>query len=659
MLPRIQKFICQKKTAIKRLLCLLVVFFVFHVAAPILVHAQGSDTFGLQPVASTVALSNLDIRVIIAQIIRAVLGLLGIIALVLILYAGYSIMTAAGNEEKVNQGKLILRNAAIGLAIILSAFAIVQFILNSLAAASGTAGFGGPGAGTVGEVSSFAGSGALGSIIKDHYPFRDQVDVARNTKITVTFREPIDPKSLILDTNGDGIIGNCRAIPAGAVLDWARDCDQLKTDIVKISSADSPGTPVAAAALSVFDMDKKVFTVVFRPLQSLGSDIKKIVYTVDLTSGIKKSDGTTSAFVNERSGHYTWDFTTDTRLDTTPPTILEVYPRDGAATSRNTIVQVQFSEAMDPTVVQGLNNPASSFTQLIFGSSAVTGIWRLTNQYKTVEFVSDQACGQNSCGDVVYCLPAGGQAALVRTGQLVGAGSGFSALPFTGVMDMAGNALDGNKDNIPNGKPPLPPDFHTIGAGEDKPDNFLWHFTVNNSIDLTSPYITQVSPGLDQEDVSAQAPLQIFFSSPLWLDTLDGIHLEEYGLPAGAAVDPIWFRVRALLGHVGNTVVTIDHRDFGPGGAPVYYFPSIPSTIKNVSENCLYPGRGPVSDIKGASPVCSYSVDAAGHVTTSNCVEVKAVSAQDTGCVQTTNPESLLQPDVTTCLKTLENMSVK
>ena len=60
-----------------------------------------------------------DIRLIIARIIRAVLGLLGIISLSLILYAGYTIMTAMGNEEKVAQGKKILINTVIGLAIIL------------------------------------------------------------------------------------------------------------------------------------------------------------------------------------------------------------------------------------------------------------------------------------------------------------------------------------------------------------------------------------------------------------------------------------------------------------------------------------------------------------------------------------------------------------
>ena len=95
-----------------------------------LVSAQTNDlNFGLQPVAKT-GLSGTDIRVIIAQIIRAVLGLLGIIALGIVIYGGWMYMTAAGNEDKVATAKKILVNGLIGLVIILSSFAIVQFVLN-------------------------------------------------------------------------------------------------------------------------------------------------------------------------------------------------------------------------------------------------------------------------------------------------------------------------------------------------------------------------------------------------------------------------------------------------------------------------------------------------------------------------------------------------
>ena len=92
----------------------------------------GSADLGLSEVGSAISLGKQDIRVTAAKIIKAVLTLLGIVALALMLYAGYTWMTAGGNEEKVTQAKTILRNAVIGLVIILSAYAIVSFVLSKL-----------------------------------------------------------------------------------------------------------------------------------------------------------------------------------------------------------------------------------------------------------------------------------------------------------------------------------------------------------------------------------------------------------------------------------------------------------------------------------------------------------------------------------------------
>lgn len=75
---------------------------------------------------------NDDIRIIVARLIRVVLGLLGIIALVIIIAAGFRWMTANGDEEKVTESKRQLTNAVIGLIIILASFAIATFVINQL-----------------------------------------------------------------------------------------------------------------------------------------------------------------------------------------------------------------------------------------------------------------------------------------------------------------------------------------------------------------------------------------------------------------------------------------------------------------------------------------------------------------------------------------------
>jgi TRAP-type C4-dicarboxylate transport system permease small subunit len=74
---------------------------------------------------------------VIGSIIGIALSFLGIVFLILIIYAGFTWMTSAGNERKVLEAKKTLINSTIGLAIVLSAYAITSFIIQSLRATTG------------------------------------------------------------------------------------------------------------------------------------------------------------------------------------------------------------------------------------------------------------------------------------------------------------------------------------------------------------------------------------------------------------------------------------------------------------------------------------------------------------------------------------------
>lgn len=91
---------------------------------------------GLEYAAQT-GLQGGDIRVTIANIIRVALGLLGIVAITIVLYGGFVWMTAGGDENKVATAKKILFNGVIGLIIILSAYAITSFVIRNLLQATG------------------------------------------------------------------------------------------------------------------------------------------------------------------------------------------------------------------------------------------------------------------------------------------------------------------------------------------------------------------------------------------------------------------------------------------------------------------------------------------------------------------------------------------
>jgi hypothetical protein len=70
-----------------------------------------------------------DPRSVAATIIQSMLGLLGILMITYLIYGGYLIMTSAGQEEKLTKGKSVIRNAVIGIAIILSAYGIARLVM--------------------------------------------------------------------------------------------------------------------------------------------------------------------------------------------------------------------------------------------------------------------------------------------------------------------------------------------------------------------------------------------------------------------------------------------------------------------------------------------------------------------------------------------------
>lgn len=69
----------------------------------------------------------------VGTMVGIVLSFVGVLFLILIIYAGLTWMTAAGNEQKIGKAKDIIIAATIGLIIVLSAYAITKFIGTSVA----------------------------------------------------------------------------------------------------------------------------------------------------------------------------------------------------------------------------------------------------------------------------------------------------------------------------------------------------------------------------------------------------------------------------------------------------------------------------------------------------------------------------------------------
>ncbi len=83
-------------------------------------NGQGAATAGSQ------------LPILVGRIIRTLLGLIGIIFLVLMVYAGFLWMTARGESDPVDKAKDIIKQSIIGIIIIFLAYALTGFIINAV-----------------------------------------------------------------------------------------------------------------------------------------------------------------------------------------------------------------------------------------------------------------------------------------------------------------------------------------------------------------------------------------------------------------------------------------------------------------------------------------------------------------------------------------------
>lgn len=261
------------------------------------------------------SLSSTDPRVIIGRIIQWALGFLGVIAISLIMYAGFLWMTSNGEEEKISQAKKILKNAAIGLAIILSSWGITTFILSRLLIATGAnVGEIGGGANTA---SLSSGIGSIGACtIASTYPEDGQTDVPRNTSIMVTFKEDLQLNSVCVNSAGAACAcdsGDCNKINPLAIRLYKTDLG----DACSNSSCPSSNANITNVIVTVTGANR---TLVLMPLSPLGSTDSNTGYSIKLTNQIKKADGI-SMFKNCNADLAQWAFTVNTNFDLTPPIV--------------------------------------------------------------------------------------------------------------------------------------------------------------------------------------------------------------------------------------------------------------------------------------------------------------------------------------------------
>lgn len=596
MLFRVFK-INKKNTAFKTaILSALIIVAVF--VLPIMALAQDAGNFGVNDL-SNVNLGTRELKETIALVINIILGFLGIIAVGLIIYAGYLWLTAGGEEDKIARAKKILINAAIGLAIVLSAYVIARFIINQFSQAT---------QGGEELARDRAGYdvniGALGGgILRDVYPEPGARDVPRNVLIMVSFKEAMDVATVI---NTDNRPQPCAGLPENIVCGNLRQFDLpngTTRPSVKIINRSNNNSVLAADQVVAMTANSRDF--VFNPNPLLGSGDDLTDYAVNLTDGIAKANGARAFFSNG----YTWSFQVSNVTDLTPPQVASVEPPEGESVPKNAVVQINFNEAVNliSATGRGTGNVEEPFNNILIsyqdGQGSIhylAGEFFISNRFRTVEFLPDAACEvngrpveQNSCGVTPKCLPGSEQLAVLIKAATVNQ-NGETLDPTSGVIDSAGNSLDGNANGTAQGQPD---------------DNYASLFGTTDELDLTPPRVTNITPEQGLPTVPKNSRLNADFSELLRSSTVNSDNFTVYKFACDNAELPVDLSCYPSGGfnvykenNDGATTAII--RTFAPYLDPLtVYNPRLTSGIQDLYQNCFNPGAGPCGEGQ-VSPAC-------------------------------------------------------
>jgi cytochrome bd-type quinol oxidase subunit 2 len=127
---------------LKKILIILILLSIFSLALP--VAAQGSMGEALNKTAEQADYSgNRDLFLFTAQIVQALLGILGLLFVILLVYGGATWMTSMADPKKIEKAKNIIKASIIGLIIIVCSYSIAYFVTTGLESAADSSGAGG------------------------------------------------------------------------------------------------------------------------------------------------------------------------------------------------------------------------------------------------------------------------------------------------------------------------------------------------------------------------------------------------------------------------------------------------------------------------------------------------------------------------------------
>lgn len=356
--------------------------------------------------------------------------------------------------------------------------------------------------------------------------------------------------------------------------------------------------------------------------------------------------------------------------------------RDKKDKPMNSVIQINFNEAMNPGTLVGTADETKNYIQVVNAKATalaaaavctdnsdclsydcqagrcignyVSGKYTLSSDFDTLEFISNKECGVNSCGEIMYCLPPSSHLSVkIKAATLKSCVSKDNCLPFApfsecsfwadgkvcrditknvnypladtlnlnGVVDLALNSLDGNRDNRADGPVQVVYPYFVEGQADlSKRDGYEFSFYISNQINLDPPSISLFKPKNLASNITAKDPVVIDFNDLMMntslrtgsIITSSGITTTEHKLlnlrntadkPLGYWIGTENKEVGVPDGEPDITSAIINHSDFFES---VTYLSQVGSGVKNIYQNCFKPSTGPDCTATEANPSCCF-----------------------------------------------------
>lgn len=366
---------------------------------PLGVFGQLTIDSGLAP---TFGLGSANLQDTVINIVKWALGLLGLVAVIIIIYGGFLWMTAHGDATQIEKAKRVLKQAVIGLVIILLSWAIVQFVVGSIIGGTTT---GGSSTCTPGQQIGYPSCRVCDSSnnwVDDPAP----ADAACDDVLPSYYVRWTIPDDSPEQTD----VSLCSIVAAGfdgVTPPWL-NASTVNASTVTIT--DESGTNVALDTNFTVNPDSNAF----RYKHGVEWQANH-TYNVQVTSGVHSAVGDVAATLKS------WAFTTGTTSDPDPPQVVSAYP-SGANQCLQPKIRVTFNEPMDPVSITKDNitlEPADATVLSVFMDSSSSFIATLNKPIQ---------------GSTLYTVTLNADLA-------------------TGIWDTCGNALDGNANGTAEGSP--------------------------------------------------------------------------------------------------------------------------------------------------------------------------------------------------------------